>query len=70
MKLEFAKMSGAGNDFIVVDDRNGFVAEDAGELAKQLCRRRLSVGADGLIMVVASTSHDFRMRLQRGRKRS
>ncbi len=62
MKLEFAKMSGAGNDFIVVDDRKGFVAEDAGELAKQLCRRRVSVGADGLILVVPSTSHDFRMR--------
>ena len=62
MKLEFAKMSGAGNDFIVVDDRKGFVAEDACELAKQLCRRRVSVGADGLIMVMASTTHDFRMR--------
>lgn len=62
MKLEFAKMSGAGNDFIVVDDRKGVVAEDAGELAKQLCRRRLSVGADGLILVVASATHDFRMR--------
>ncbi len=62
MKLEFAKMSGAGNDFIVVDDRKGIVAEDAGELAKQFCRRRVSVGADGLILVVASASHDFRMR--------
>jgi len=62
VKLEFAKMSGAGNDFIVVDDRKGVIAEDAGELAKQLCRRRVSVGADGLILVVASTTHDFRMR--------
>ncbi|MCD4690825.1 diaminopimelate epimerase [bacterium] len=62
MKLEFAKMSGAGNDFIVVDDRSGAVAEDAGELAKQLCRRRVSVGADGLILIVKSTAHSFRMR--------
>lgn len=62
MKLEFAKMSGAGNDFIVVDDREGLVAEDAGELAKQLCRRRVSVGADGLILVVKSATNDFRMR--------
>ncbi len=62
MKLEFAKMSGAGNDFIVIDDRECAVAEDASELAKQLCRRRVSVGADGLILVVPSAAHDFRMR--------
>ncbi len=62
MTLEFAKMTGAGNDFIVIDDRGRTVGEDARELAKQLCRRRLSVGADGLILVVPSTRCDFRMR--------
>ena len=62
MTLQFAKMSGAGNDFIVVDDRTNSVGEDARELAKQLCRRRLSVGADGLILVIPSSRCDFRMR--------
>ncbi len=62
MTLDFAKMTGAGNDFIVIDDRHNTVGEDARELAKQLCRRRLSVGADGLILVVPSTRADFRMR--------
>jgi len=62
MTLGFAKMSGAGNDFIVIDDRSNVVGNDARELAKQLCRRRVSVGADGLILVVPSVGHDFRMR--------
>ena len=60
--LEFAKMSGAGNDFIVIDDRENVVGNDARELAKQLCKRRVSVGADGLILVVPSSRGDFRMR--------
>jgi diaminopimelate epimerase len=60
--LEFAKMSGAGNDFIVIDDRANALGEDARELAKQLCRRRISIGADGLILIVPSTRCDFRMR--------
>ncbi|MFH1865554.1 MAG: diaminopimelate epimerase [Candidatus Eisenbacteria bacterium] len=55
-------MSGAGNDFVVIDDRMNVVGNDARELAKQLCRRRLSVGADGLILIVPSTRGDFRMR--------
>lgn len=62
MTLEFAKMTGAGNDFIVIDDRGNAVGEDARELAKQLCRRRLSVGADGLILILSSARCDFRMR--------
>jgi diaminopimelate epimerase len=62
LKLRFAKMTGAGNDFIVIDDRANTLGEDARELAKQLCRRRLSIGADGLIVVVPSARCDFRMR--------
>lgn len=62
MTLEFAKMSGAGNDFIVIDDRENALGDDAPELAKQLCRRRISVGADGLITLVPSTRSAFRMR--------
>jgi len=46
-------MTGAGNDFVVIDDRENRIGADARELAKQLCRRRFSVGADGLILVVA-----------------
>ncbi|MBN2564960.1 MAG: diaminopimelate epimerase, partial [Candidatus Eisenbacteria bacterium] len=55
-------MTGAGNDFIVIDDRANRIGNDARELAKQLCRRRLSIGADGLILIVPSARADFRMR--------
>ena len=46
-ELEFFKMAGAGNDFILIDNRRAALeAENFPELARQLCRRRFSVGAD------------------------
>ena len=54
-------MAGGGNDFVVIDNRGGRVA-DAGELARRICTRALSVGADGLILVEGSARATFRMR--------
>lgn len=59
--LAFSKMAGAGNDFVVIDNRSGRVA-DAGELTRRICTRRLSVGADGLILIETSARATFRMR--------
>src|SRR5438874_563655 len=59
--LAFSKMSGAGNDFVVVDNRAGRVA-DPSDLTRRICTRRLSVGADGLILVETSARATFRMR--------
>jgi len=59
--LPFSKMSGAGNDFVVIDNRSGRVT-DASELTKRICTRRLSVGADGLILIEPSARATFRMR--------
>jgi diaminopimelate epimerase len=59
--LTFSKMSGAGNDFVVIDNRAGRV-EDPGELTRRICTRALSVGADGLILVEGSARATFRMR--------
>ena len=59
--LAFAKMAGAGNDFVVIDNRNGRIG-DAGELTRRICTRRLSVGADGLILIETSAKATFRMR--------
>src|SRR5947207_433927 len=59
--LAFSKMAGAGNDFVVIDNRSGRVA-DAGELTRRFCTRRLSVGADGLILIESSARATFRMR--------
>jgi diaminopimelate epimerase len=54
-------MSGAGNDFVVIDNRGGRIT-DATDLTRRICTRRLSVGADGLILVEQSAKATFRMR--------
>ena len=59
--IAFTKMAGAGNDFVVIDNRAGRIADGA-DLALRACTRRLSVGADGLILVEASPHASFRMR--------
>ncbi len=61
--IEFWKMSGSGNDFILIDNREGVVAEtEMGRLVERVCRRRESVGADGVIFVVPSNRCDFAWR--------
>ncbi len=61
--MEFWKMNGAGNDFIVIDDRRDDVPADKWpELARTLCERHLSIGADGLMAVKRPTcGGDYRM---------
>ena len=62
--LRFVKMSGAGNDFVMVDNREGAVAEeDKATLAREVCPRRVAVGADGLILLERSETCDVRMRI-------
>jgi diaminopimelate epimerase len=61
--LAFSKMSGAGNDFIIIDHRTPRIPEgEQPELARRLCRRMFSVGADGLILIENSAAADFRWR--------
>lgn len=58
--VEFWKMNGSGNDFILIDNRDGSVTNgDMGRIVKHICRRRVSVGADGVIFVVPSARYDF-----------
>ena len=62
--MEFTKMSGAGNDFIVVDNRfYSFTHEELSGFATQFCRRREGIGADGLLALSnpASDSADYKM---------
>lgn len=61
--LSFVKMAGAGNDFIMADNRSGLVKTKLPELAKKLCDRKHSVGADGLILLERSKKADIRMRI-------
>jgi diaminopimelate epimerase len=58
--IDFYKMSGSGNDFILVDNRANLIeAALAPELARNLCRRKISVGADGLILIENDDEVDF-----------
>ncbi len=59
-EIEFWKISGSGNDFIIIDNRNRVVAlDDLSGFVKKVCSRRTSVGADGLILVMDSNKYDF-----------
>ncbi|MBL4903530.1 MAG: diaminopimelate epimerase [Desulfocapsa sp.] len=58
--VPFAKMSGTGNDFIVIDHRTSLVSpEEQPDFVNKVCRRMFSVGADGVIFIEASEKADF-----------
>lgn len=58
--LRFSKYDGAGNDFVMVDNRNKDI-DLSREQIKALCHRRHGIGADGLIMIEHHGSLDFTM---------
>lgn len=58
--IAFEKMSGTGNDFVIIDNRTARIPRDEQQdLARKICRRMFSVGADGLIFIEESTVADF-----------
>jgi len=59
--IEIGKLSGAGNDFILVDRRKGKLPLPEPELARRLCHRRMSIGADGLITLIPSSKAHFKI---------
>lgn len=60
--LRFTKMNGAGNDFILFDNRTGSIDLDRNQIA-QLCDRHRGIGADGILLLEKPTNGaDFRMR--------
>lgn len=61
MKIEFFKYQGAGNDFIMVDNRHLALPRHNVELYRRLCDRRFGIGADGFIMVQDKEGYDFEM---------
>ena len=48
--MEFLKIVGSGNDFVVIDNRKGIIRRRE-ELAKKLCDRKMGIGADGLLLI-------------------
>ena len=60
MTVRFEKYHGNGNDFVIIDDREGlFHASE--EIVSHLCDRRFGIGADGLMLVKDSSEADFEM---------
>ena len=62
VKIDYTKMHGAGNDFVVIDDRSKTFA--VGDVARiqAMCNRETGIGSDGLILLQPSTCAGVRMR--------
>lgn len=60
--MNFTKMNGLGNDFVVIAGEQQLPA-DAADLAVRLCNRFFGIGADGLVYILPSEIADFRMRI-------
>ncbi len=61
VEILFTKMTGAGNDFIMIDNRNEKLSLEWTKAATVLCNRNYGIGADGLIVIERSDKADFRM---------
>jgi len=65
MDVTFSKMEGLGNDFILIDDRTGAISQHHNypDLACRLCSRNFGIGADGIILILNSSTEDIRFRI-------
>ncbi|MDW8049010.1 MAG: diaminopimelate epimerase [Nitrososphaerota archaeon] len=62
--MPFWKMHGIGNDYVLIDNRSGLLAEEIlSNVARCICRRRFSIGADGLLLIEPSQVADVKMRI-------
>ena len=62
MKISFSKMSGCGNDFVLIDNRECALKSITAKFIQNICHRYNGVGADGLILIEKSDNAVFRMR--------
>ncbi|GAB4363069.1 MAG: diaminopimelate epimerase [Deltaproteobacteria bacterium] len=62
-RIPFSKLNGSGNDFLLIDNRNGAMeGADFPEFVRKVCDRTRSIGADGVIFLERDRSADFRWR--------
>ena len=61
MMIEFSKYEGTGNDFIILDNREGMYSSITKEQVAFLCNRHFGIGADGLMLLQLKEGYDFEM---------
>ena len=62
MIIPFNKYQGAGNDFVIIDNRKGIFNAADSRLINKLCNRRFGIGADGLMLISSISQHDYEMK--------
>ena len=62
MKIQFYKYQGTGNDFVIIDNREGLYDTLTTEQVSFLCNRRFGIGADGLMLLNTKAGYDFEMK--------
>lgn len=60
--MYFSKLTGSGNDFVVIDNRDRKITRRS-QTAVRLCHRKFGIGADGLLLLEKSSKADFKMRI-------
>lgn len=61
MIINFSKYEGAGNDFIIIDNRTNYFDKSDHDLINKLCDRKFGIGGDGLMLLQDSGKYDFEM---------
>lgn len=61
MRIVFYKYQGAGNDFIIIDDRSRQFPQKDNALIRKMCDRHFGIGADGLMLLRPADGKDFSM---------
>jgi len=61
MTFTFYKYQGTGNDFVILDNRNGQFNRISNSTVERLCHRHLGIGADGLMLMNKAEGYDFEM---------
>ena len=62
MQIPFNKYHGTGNDFIIIDNREGIFNPSDTILINKLCHRRFGIGADGLILISLHKQFNYEMK--------